>query len=101
MPPPAPLPVDACLMSKQSRKATNHPPARARAQEIKELRGGEKAWDHCGMNNALKAVDAVPRKKAPASERVKQFGAQQPAHTRTLRPRPAAPAPAPSSPPLD
>ena len=101
MPPPAPLPVDACLMSKQSRKPTNHPPARARAQEIKELRGGEKAWDHCGMNNAFKAVDAVPRKKAPASERVKQFGAQQPAHTRTPRPRPAAPAPAPSSPPPD
>ena len=100
MPPPAPLPVDACLLSMQSRKLTYHPPIHARAQEIKELRGGEQAWDHSGINHAFKTVDAVPRSKAPALERAKRFGAQQPTHTRT-RPAAPAPAPAPSSPPLD
>jgi hypothetical protein len=100
MPPPAPLPVDACLLSMQSRTPTYHPPVHARAQEIKELRGGEQAWDHSGINHAFKTVDAVPRKKAPALERAKRFGAQQPTHTRT-RPAAPAPAPAPSSPPLD
>ena len=75
MPPPAPLPVDACLMSMQSRKPTNHPTAHARAQEIKELRGGGQAWNNSGISHAFKTVDAVPRKKAPALERAKRgFG---------------------------
>ena len=43
-------------------------------QVVHALRGGEQAWDHCGINAAFKNMDSVSPKLAPRKQRAEKFG---------------------------